>query len=31
LGKEWGDDVLLEVKVSATAVGKPRQFFEGRR
>lgn len=31
LGKEWGDDVQLEVKVSATAVGKPRQFFEGRR
>ena len=27
LGKEWGEDALVEVKVVATAVGKPYQFF----
>lgn len=31
LGKEWGDDLLLEVKILVTAVGKPKQFFEGRK
>jgi N-methylhydantoinase A/oxoprolinase/acetone carboxylase beta subunit len=31
MGKEWGGDVLLETKVVITAVGKPKQFFEGRR
>jgi len=31
MGKEWGGDVLLEIKLVVTAVGKPKQFFEGRR
>ena len=31
MGSEWGGDVLLETKVVVTAVGKPKQFFEGRR
>jgi len=31
MGKEWGGDVLLETKIVITAVGKPKQFFEGRR
>jgi N-methylhydantoinase A/oxoprolinase/acetone carboxylase beta subunit len=30
LGRDWGNDVLLEVKILVTAVGKPKQFFEGR-
>jgi N-methylhydantoinase A/oxoprolinase/acetone carboxylase beta subunit len=30
LGRDWGNDVLLEIKVIATAIGKPKQFFEGR-
>jgi N-methylhydantoinase A/oxoprolinase/acetone carboxylase beta subunit len=30
LGRDWGNDVLLEVKIVATAIGKPKQFFEGR-
>lgn len=27
LGKGWGEDTLVEVKIVATAVGKPYQFF----
>ncbi len=30
LGRDWGNDVLLEVRILATAIGKPKQFFEGR-
>ena len=30
LGSDWGHDVLLEVRIMATAIGKPKQFFEGR-
>ena len=30
LGGDWGHDVLLEVRVLVTAIGKPKQFFEGR-
>ena len=30
LGSDWGHDVLLEVRILATAIGKPKQFFEGR-
>ncbi len=30
LGRDWGNDVLLEIKILATAIGKPKQFFEGR-
>jgi N-methylhydantoinase A/oxoprolinase/acetone carboxylase beta subunit len=31
LGKNWGTTgILLEIKVTATAIGKPRLFFEGQ-
>ncbi len=30
MGKEWGGDVLIETKLTVTAIGKPRQFFEQR-
>jgi N-methylhydantoinase A/oxoprolinase/acetone carboxylase beta subunit len=28
IGKSWGDGLLLEVRMTVTAVGKPRMFFE---
>ncbi len=31
LDKGWGGDVLLELKLTVTAVGKPRLFFEAKR
>jgi N-methylhydantoinase A/oxoprolinase/acetone carboxylase beta subunit len=31
LGKSWGTGIMLETKVVATAIGKPRFFFEARR
>jgi hypothetical protein len=30
MGKEWGGDVLLETKLTVTAIGKPKQYFEQR-
>jgi hypothetical protein len=30
LGTDWGHDVLLESRILATAIGKPKQFFEGK-
>ena len=30
LGRDWGNDVLLEIRILATAIGKPKQFFEGK-
>jgi hypothetical protein len=30
MGKEWGGDVLLETKLTITAIGKPKQYFEQR-
>jgi N-methylhydantoinase A/oxoprolinase/acetone carboxylase beta subunit len=31
LGKSWGTGIMLETRVIATAIGKPRFFFEARR
>jgi len=31
LDKGWGSDILLELKLVLTAVGKPRLFFEAKR
>jgi N-methylhydantoinase A/oxoprolinase/acetone carboxylase beta subunit len=31
LGKSWGTGIMLETKVTATAIGKPRFFFEAKR
>lgn len=30
LGKNWGEGIRLETKVTATAIGKPRLFFEAK-
>jgi N-methylhydantoinase A/oxoprolinase/acetone carboxylase beta subunit len=31
LDKGWGSNILLEVNIAVTGVGKPRLFFEGKR
>jgi len=31
MGSEWGGDVLLECRLTITAIGKPRQFHEVAR
>ncbi|MFA5313105.1 MAG: hydantoinase/oxoprolinase family protein, partial [Methanomassiliicoccales archaeon] len=30
LGKSWGEGIRLETRVTATAIGKPRLFFEAK-
>jgi len=30
LGKSWGEGIRLETKVAATAIGKPKLFFEAK-
>jgi N-methylhydantoinase A/oxoprolinase/acetone carboxylase beta subunit len=30
LGKSWGEGIMLELKITVTAIGKPRLFFEGK-
>jgi hypothetical protein len=31
LDKGWGSNILLELNITITGVGKPRLFFEGKR
>ncbi|HSV42101.1 MAG TPA: hydantoinase/oxoprolinase family protein, partial [Methanomassiliicoccales archaeon] len=31
IGKSWGEGIMLETKILATAIGKPRLFFEVKR